>query len=276
MALNAKAVDTTTTITTMKAIDLHVHILPRLDDGASSWEEALAMAHMANSAGTEALVATPHFLPGSWPDKNKVLDLAGELQEKLRAQNLPLRVYPGCEVYLEPEVVDKIHRLVPLGGAGPYLLVELPFSELPPYTEDILFRLKLKDIIPVLAHPERNRVLGEDLSLLAKWVRQGVLVQVNAGSLWGVFGRRVRSVAERIFRARMAHFLGSDGHSSQTRAPVLSEAGERIISIIGTDEGRRLCYQNAALLLAGQHIEVPEPEHPRQGRGIWAFWRFRR
>jgi len=232
-----------------------------------SWEEAIEMAKAAIVAETKAIVATPHFLPGSWPGKSRVVELVTELQERLNAGNIFLRVYPGGEVYLEPELQERTQDLPFLGGQGNYLLVELPFDDLPPFTEDVLFRLRLKDIVPILAHPERNRVIGEDLSILAKWIRQGALVQVNAGSLTGVFGRKVQSVAEAMVKAKMVHFLGSDGHSLKRRPPILSEARRKIASIAGEEEAQRLCCHNAAVLLAGEQIEVPEPEYHLQKKG---------
>lgn len=254
--------------------DIHVHILPGLDDGASTWEEALEMAKAAAGAGTRAVVATPHFLPGNWPGKSQVADLVAQLQERLKAQNISLQVYPGGEVYLEPELTERTHDLPFLGGQSNYLLVELPFDDLPPFTEEVLFRLRVKDIVPVLAHPERNRIIGGDLSILAKWIRQGALVQANAGSLTGVFGRKVQSVAEAMVKAKMIHFLGSDGHSLKRRPPILSEARRKIASIAGEEEAQRLCCHNAAVLLAGEQIEVPEPEyHPRRKGGLLGILR---
>ena len=48
-------------------IDLHTHILPGLDDGASSWEDALEMAQMPLDSGVTVLAATSHSnLPHQW------------------------------------------------------------------------------------------------------------------------------------------------------------------------------------------------------------------
>ncbi|GFN23702.1 tyrosine protein phosphatase [Thermanaeromonas sp. C210] len=269
--------DITTTITTITGmIDVHVHILPGLDDGASSDEEALKMARAACKGETMAVVATPHFLPGNWPGKSRVVDLVTELQGKLDEQKIALRVYPGGEVYLEPELAEKIQDVPLFGGQSNYLLVELPFDDLPLFTEEVLFQLRLKDVVPVLAHPERNRVIGEDLTVLAKWIQQGVLVQVNAGSLTGAFGRKVQAVAEAMVKAKMVHFVGSDGHSAHRRPPILTEAKSKVAGIAGEEEAERLCCQNAALLLAGEQIEVPEPEYPPRRSTLFCIRRLAR
>jgi len=254
----------------MGMIDIHVHILPGLDDGASTWEEATEMARAAASEGTQILVATPHFLPGNWPGKSRIADLVAQLQEKLNSQNISLQIYPGGEVYLEPELPERIYDLPFLGGQSKYLLVELPFEELPSFADEVLFKLRVKDIVPVLAHPERNRVIGEDLSILAKWIRQGALVQVNAGSLTGAFGRKVRAVAEAMVKARMVHFLGSDGHSVK-RPPRMLKARKKIAELMGEQEAEGITRRNALALLRGEQIEVPEPEHRPRREGFLRF-----
>jgi len=47
-------------------IDLHCHLLPGIDDGPATLEEALEMARIAVANGITEAYVTPHLHPGRW------------------------------------------------------------------------------------------------------------------------------------------------------------------------------------------------------------------
>jgi protein-tyrosine phosphatase len=49
-------------------IDVHSHILPSIDDGTESMEEALKMARLAVADGIRVMVATPHLFKRKYVD----------------------------------------------------------------------------------------------------------------------------------------------------------------------------------------------------------------
>jgi len=183
------------------------------------------MARQAVACGTTHVVVTPHYLPGVFePDPALIRALTAEFRRRLEEARIGLVVLEGCEVALSPEVPHLLAggRLMTLGDRGAHLLVELPVTDFPRWTEEVLFQVRLLGAVPVLAHPERNRVLREKPDLLGNLVRQGVLVQVEAGSITGLHGRRLAVVAERWVRQGWAHMLGSDAHgTSGPRTPAL-------------------------------------------------------
>lgn len=202
----------------LKYTDLHVHILPGLDDGASDWQEACEIARTAWKAGACRLVATPHYIPGAFePDPATIKDGVRKLQDMLMRERIPIDVIPGAEVHLNPDIdldfAEK--RILPLGDSG-FVLVELPFDILPGYFTDALFRLRLKGCGAVLAHPERNREMRRNIGFLREVVDSGVYVQVNAGSLVGAYGREVQTFACKMVKENLFHFIGSDAHSGRT------------------------------------------------------------
>lgn len=216
-------------------VDYHIHILPGLDDGASSREEFLEMAREAQKAGTTCLVATPHFLPGVYATRRElVLAAVAEGCRLLQENGVDLRLEPGMEVYLTPELpsLAREGHLLTLGG-GRHLLIEFPFQEIPVYAEQALFQLMLQGLTPVLAHPERNRWVQEDQDRLARLVGRGCLVQINAGSLFGEYGRRAKAAAESLVRRGFVHLLGSDAHSPRTPALNMTAARKRIAQLQG-------------------------------------------
>lgn len=205
--------------------DMHVHALPGVDDGATSWDESMEMARQAAACGVTHLVLTPHYLPGVYEaDVSLVRRLTAEFRQRVAAAGISLELLEGSEVFLSLEVPDLLRRgvLTTLGDMGRHLLVELPAGEYPGWAVEVLFRVRIQGVVPVLAHPERNHVLQRRPDLLGDLVRQGVLVQLEAGSLLGLHGRRVRAVAERWIRQGWAHMLGSDAHgASGLRRPAL-------------------------------------------------------
>ncbi|MEW6399693.1 MAG: CpsB/CapC family capsule biosynthesis tyrosine phosphatase [Bacillota bacterium] len=205
--------------------DMHVHALPGVDDGASDWDESLEMARQAAACGVTHMVVTPHYLPGVYDaDTCLVRKLTGEFRERIAAVGTLLEVLEGSEVFLSLEVPDLLRKgvLMTLGDGGGHLLVEIPAGEFPGWTVEVLFRVRAQGVVPVLAHPERNRVLQQRPGLLGDLVRQGTLVQVEAGSLTGLHGRRAQAVAERWIRQGWAHMLGSDAHGATgPRTPAL-------------------------------------------------------
>jgi len=195
--------------------DCHVHILPGLDDGPDSWDEAVEMARRAASSGTTHVVATPHYIPGVFePDAALIRDRVREFRKRLVAAGVCLAVVEGCEVSLNEDAPDLFGRgvLMTLGDRGRLLVVELPSGEFPCWAENALFRLRLAEVTPVIAHPERNAGLCKDPALLGRLASQGVYVQLDAASLLGHWGRSAQRTAERWIRAGLVHMLGSDAH----------------------------------------------------------------
>jgi protein-tyrosine phosphatase len=242
-------------------IDLHSHILPGLDDGPQSLVESLNMANTAVSVGITYLFATPHHRNGQYSNvKCKILEHALEFNRFLARENIPLIVYPGQELRIHREIFNSIEmdEILTLDNKGKYLLIELPTGEVPPYTMDIIYELKLKEITPIIVHPERNMGFLEDHHLLFEVVREGALTQLTSGSVIGHFGKKVKSFSERIIEHNLAHFIASDAHNSGPRGFSLQEAFQTISKTFGTN---RTFYfrENAELLLKQQHLYIDAP-----------------
>ncbi|MCL4534075.1 MAG: hypothetical protein M1370_02820 [Bacteroidetes bacterium] len=241
-------------------IDLHTHILPGLDDGAQSVAEALEMARVALADGIHTVVATPHFGLEKGFAWEEVLAAVDTLQAALTEAGLGLRVLPGAELMISPELPQLLGRdgAYSLNGSR-YVLIELPLQQYPIYTEQVLFELQLKGLMPILAHPERNTQIQSDLDTLGRMVQRGALVQLTTGSLLGHFGGRMRQTAETILTHRMGHIIASDAHSPQQRPPTLAEARLRAARIVGDDRATALVSTDPARVLADQLVPVAEP-----------------
>lgn len=252
-------------------IDIHSHILPGLDDGAQDLSESIAMARMAQADGVKEIIATPHNASWTRTRQEEVFSLVKILQAELEAQGIEVRLVPGVEAYLVPNLARELStgQAFTLDETR-YLLVELPLSAYPVYTEQVIFELQVRGIVPILAHPERNVAFQEDVNLLFPLVERGVLTQLTAASLEGVFGPLAQETARIMLEHNLAHFIASDAHGLTNRTPVLSRGVEEAAKVIGLERARTMVEMKPAALLRDEEITTEPPLKYRPKRR-W-FW----
>ena len=248
--------------------DIHCHLLPGLDDGASGWEDSLRMAEMAVADGIATIVATPHQL-GNF-SKNSGAAIRAQttrLQEALDKRELPLRVLPGADVRIEPELVGKLRagEVLSLADRRRHVLLELPHDVFAPL-DRLLDELRAIGMVGILSHPERNQGILNRPEVLPRLVERGCLLQVTAASLMGLFGSRIRRFAESILQQGMVHFVATDAHGVTSRPPLLQEAFQRVVELAGADAAAALCCHNPASVANGEAVK---PGVCRSTRPSW-------
>ena len=258
-------------------IDLHCHILPGLDDGPSSMEEALEMCRLAVEDGIRTIVATPHMLNGMFPvEREDVLQGVAGMSRALSEASIPLQMLPGADVHLDRSVVGCLERgeLITVADLGRHLLLELPQDIVPEGTGELLFQVQLKGVTPIITHPERNIVIQQNPAILNDLIRAGSLTQITAGSLTGIFGARVRRCTLRLLRSGTAHLVSTDAHNTGRRSPRLSEARRVVEEEVGREEADRMFLERPTKILEGSHVEAPEPPTDQVGQGRrGSFWK---
>jgi protein-tyrosine phosphatase len=250
-------------------IDLHSHILPGLDDGARTLEDARELARRAAADGVTAVAATPHVRP-DYPTRPEDMErgVLG-LREDFVEQGIPVEVLHGGEIDLGQlgSLDDDDLRRFSLARSERYLLLEFPYTGWPSGLEETVYGLGLRGLTPLLAHPERNREVQADPGRLAESVRLGALVQVTAASLDGRIGRSSQRAAERLLADGLAHVLASDAHTPEVREAGLAAAAEAV----GDD--RLAAYLTAdapAAIVAGEAVGPP-PKAARRRRRFFVF-----
>jgi protein-tyrosine phosphatase len=232
-------------------IDIHCHILPRVDDGAKSMEEALKMAEIAHTDGIDQIIATPH-LSGYAPVPVAVKDTFFDLNRHLNAVASPLRLSLGCEVAFPVQANDA--RFFTLAQTR-YLLLEFPHDHLPFNAGEVVFNLVAGGYRPIIAHPERNATVLHHPEKLLDLLDRSALVQITGDSIAGIFGPDVQACARYLLKKRAVHFIASDAHSAAYRRPVLSQGLALAAKIIGQNEANKLVTTNPASVLANQPID---------------------
>jgi protein-tyrosine phosphatase len=241
-------------------IDIHHHILPGLDDGPSTPEEALAMARRAAENGIDTIVATPHMLEGVYHvTAAQVREGVAALNRAIAASAPPRRgvtILPGADVHLHEDLAAKVKRgeVLTVNDTGVYLLLELPPSVLPGRLGPFLFEMQAAGIRPILTHPERHPRVQERPAELPAWVAGGGLVQVTAAAYLGRFGPRVQDAAERWTGEGLVHVIATDAHPIPGREPVLAEAAARLETLAGRAEADRLARVNPERIIRGKPL----------------------
>ena len=241
----------------MPFIDLHSHVLPGVDDGPKTWDETMRMLRRAAQSGTGTIVATPHSRDrASWEDTGTLRRLCDQANETLRSEELQLAVVLGMENSLLFGTTKRVQAGDGLTYNGSrYVLVELPFLQLPLYWEEEMFQMQLQDYIPLIAHPERQAQIQERPELLAPVIERGILAQVTAGSLTGVFGPRVKKAAERLVSKGLVQVIASDCHVPDgPRNPDLTDGVWAAAKLIGEKRALAMATTVPQAIISGQPL----------------------
>lgn len=212
-------------------IDLHCHILPGVDDGAQTIEDSLAMAEKAISQGITHILCTPHHNNGKYSNPaDQVINKVAELQQELDRRNLNLTLLEGQEVRITGTLLENIARseILFTDLDDKYILIEFPTGEVPAYTEQLFFQLLSQGHTPVIVHPERNAIFRKDPNELIPFLEMGVLTQLTAPSIVGVFGKDIQKTAKQMLKYNMLYMVASDAHNLKHRSFYLKEAYEVI------------------------------------------------
>lgn len=247
-------------------IDLHCHLLPGLDDGPATMEDALALARAAHDAGTRTIVATPHVDHRWRVAPEAIADAVTELRAALAAADIAVEVLGGAEIAI-PRLIelDEAALACVTIGDGPYLLVESPHIVAAGDFHAFVISLRRKGRPIVLAHPERCPTLMRNPGRVAEMVKAGVLCSITSSALEGAFGQPVRHFALDLLAAGMVHNLASDSHDATRRAPPLLgglASAERELPGIG-EHAEWLTRTVPEAVLAG---EEPPPSPPLPAR----------
>ncbi len=230
-------------------IDIHTHILPGLDDGPEDIEGSLAFARCYVQTGIKTVIATPHFLPGTaWAaTKEKVLESVRTLQMHLDDENIDLKVEPGMEIAFHKKLEERIlaGSLLPLADSGFFLIEPSFHGELDSLVVTLESLLKKNQKL-ILAHPERVVDFQLRPQLLERLVVQGLLIQVNTGSLLGYFGEKSRETAELLRQKSCLHFIASDAHNHHKRTPLNEDEWKKIFECRGGEDMLSFCIRNIA------------------------------
>lgn len=256
-------------------IDLHCHILPGIDDGAKTLDDSLAMARIAVADGIHTLACTPHIYPGMYMNDGPGIARARDrLQAELDRHGIPLKLVVGADVHLVPGLIDGLRSgRVPTLNGSRYFLLEPSHTTPPPRLEDQVFELIVAGYTPIVTHPERLSWVEGHYPVFLRLIAQGAWMQVTAGALTGVFGKRARYWGERFIGEGHTHLLATDAHTTGRRLPRLTEGLEVARRLVGEREASRLVSERPNAVLNNlPPRDVAPPEAPAARPSMIGRW----
>lgn len=254
--------------------DIHVHLLPGIDDGPRDVEGAVAMARAAVRAGTETIAVTPH-LRSDFPDVHvgEIARRCERLRGELEEAGVALRIVEGAEVSLAwaLNADEESLRLATYGQRGSDILIETPSnaSVLPKLLEPLLARgLRI-----TLAHPERGAAFHHQPELLEELRERGVLGQLNAGALLRA-RHGGRGFVQRLCERGLVQVIASDGHRGEEWRPVgvLADAVAAAAELVGDERALWMASAAPLAIIEGRPLPAAPEAVARRRRG-WRPWR---
>ncbi|WP_196001931.1 CpsB/CapC family capsule biosynthesis tyrosine phosphatase [Clostridium sp. 1001271B_151109_B4] len=208
-------------------IDIHSHIINEIDDGSKNLEMTIAMLKKAQLTGTKSIVATPHFMRGRFDvEYPEILERVEDLRNIAKKNNIDINIYAGQEVYYSSYLIEYFNdKCIGTINGSRYMLIELPMLEFNlDEVINTIYELQIRKIVPIIAHPERYNQFIKKPSMINALIKEGMLFQLNAGSITGSFGKAVKKTAQKFLEHNVYSFIGSDAHRDRGRDTDMSEA----------------------------------------------------
>ena len=236
--------------------DIHMHIIPGVDDGSRDMEMSGAMLEQAWSEGIRAIIATPHSHAFRQPEK--VMERFVALKKRLSGRGSQMTLALGCEVLFAGDNTDdtmerlKSGQLPSLNGTQ-YVLTEFMPDVDVAYALNVLQRLRAAEYIPVIAHAERYpKVFGN--AKRAAEIHKLALIQINAYSLTEERDEGIRDIARMLLNHGLVDFIGTDAHRMDHRAPNAASGIRYVRENCDPAYARAVLWGNAKRLLRlGEH-----------------------
>ena len=239
----------------MHIFDIHSHILPGFDDGASSQKQALLMLKEARRQGIRSIIATPHysvFYKNAEPDR--IRKKCREIETLAAAHKIDVRVYPGQEIMYSERIPDMLSegKLLTLADSR-YVLIEFHPGASRSLINQAVREVIRRGFLPVLAHAERYTAL-HDPDKFEAMTEQGIYVQMNFRPAGGKWYDETTRRCRKLLKRGCIHFLGTDMHNVTSRKPETEKALEWMRRHLDSGYIRRLIRENAEKILTNEKI----------------------
>lgn len=257
--------------------DLHSHMVPGVDDGARTLEDVLEGIERMTQAGIRKIITTPHVDaslthdPPSFALQMDEFDRAWrDTRTEVRDRFPEIDFRKGHELMLDVPDPDLADERLRMGGTS-FILVEWPRLQLPPGTVEVLSRMRMAGIRPIIAHPERYVGFDRELGLVSEWRRVGAYLQVNYGSLVGRHGPEASALAFRLLRRGWVDYLSSDFHCRPHLKVMFREGVEKLSEMGGAEQISLLTVTNPQRVFRDEEPVPVPPLFPQ--RTLWSRMR---
>lgn len=200
-------------------IDIHNHVIPNVDDGPENEQSMIDLIKQAADQNITGIIATPHHLHYRYNNEfQDVEKKVSKINENEKIKELGVTIYPGQEIRVTDQLLVELDNGKIKGlNNSKYLLLELPSNEVPSYCQNLIYEIQIRGYVPIIVHPERNKVIAQDINILFDLVNIGALSQITASSLTGGLGKKIQKISILMIENNLTHFIASDAHSTKSR-----------------------------------------------------------
>jgi len=192
--------------------DFHSHLIPGIDDGAKDMAHSLQLIRELSSLGYRKLITTPHIKSGQFDNTIAIIRQGlDELKNELAKNDIDMPIVAAAEYYYDETFLQAI-KDDNLLHIGRHVLFEFSYAIPPTNIEEVVYELKARNYIPVLAHPERYLYYHSKLDRYEYLKTLGIHFQINLNSLVGYYSKPVENVAKYLSQEGLVDFVGSDTH----------------------------------------------------------------
>lgn len=207
-----------------QVIDCHTHLVPTVDDGSRSLDESIEMIDQLIHQGVTDIFATPHFVmdENRVSKQKKIKEKFNELKEAIKAE--PINIVLGYEIMGSDRLIHiEDYSNYTMGDSNIMMVEANPMTSLA-WMDELVYELKLQSMRLMIAHVERYMYFIENPQMLDSLKDQGVLMQINTGSICGKNGKTLMRWTKKLIKENLIDFIGSDCHQMNWRKPEIKKA----------------------------------------------------
>ena len=232
----------------MNLIDIHCHILPKVDDGPDSVEESLKILKDMKRQGIKHVIVTPHYRPEMFePSMKRVIYSYRHLRDI--AYEMGVSMSLGCEYYRNEQIIDHMdNRKRPSMAGSRYVLIEFSMNDLFPTVRNYVYELVTHGCQPIVAHVEQY-FCCQKMEKIQELKDMGALVQLNAGSVLGEEGWKLKIFCLDLMKKDLVDFVASDTHNTSDRKLNLKKCASYVTKKMGKQYAERIFFNNPLNIL---------------------------
>lgn len=232
-------------------IDIHSHILPSVDDGATDLEETKSMLRIAYEQGIRAIIATPHYyVHRNNPAPSLLQERLEQVKEEVQKLDPTFQLYLGNEIYYEDGCIEALKQKKAITMANSrYVLIEFSPSIAYQKLYQAMQEVIRNGYLPIIAHIERYEALRKNQDGIRELTELGCYLQVNANSLIGGIFDSESSFLRKLMKQHLVHFIATDCHNTTTRRPQFLDTMKKLSKVMEGQEIQQILCGNPSKII---------------------------
>lgn len=226
--------------------DVHSHIIPKVDDGADSLETAMLLLKREYQDGVRTIYLTPHFRKNMFETSEEEIIKAYHKVKLAAKKEFPeLTLFLGCEFHASMDMTDilKQSKCKTMGNSS-YVLIEFSQKDGFQYIQERCYTLLSNGYEPIIAHAERYPILYKKMDYLEQLAEMGVWIQINADSILGLNGLKMKWFCRKLVKMGLLHLVGSDAHNMENRQPLMRKCAAYLEKSLGQEYAHEILIKN--------------------------------